>query len=179
MEMTISRDRWQEHLKTRGQHYHLQAQEMDALHAEKPEVGAAIAAMALRALAEVLERARMGRLTRNQHILLRLGVLISYAECAAALARRAARAADGRLSAKSDRRFDAPALAVVSRVFARNAATLVADEGLQWVRGADGVSDTDLASFEAAVGLAAIHHSQAGLLKDMDTIADVLYDRRS
>ncbi len=28
MEMTISRDRWQLHLKTRGQHYHEQAQEV-------------------------------------------------------------------------------------------------------------------------------------------------------
>ena len=27
MEMTISRDRWQSHLKTRGQHYHEQARE--------------------------------------------------------------------------------------------------------------------------------------------------------
>ena len=28
MEMTISRDRWQLHLKTRGQHYHEQAREV-------------------------------------------------------------------------------------------------------------------------------------------------------
>jgi len=178
MEMTISRDRWQEHLKTRGQYYHQQAQEMDVLHTAHPEVGAGIASLALRALAEVLERARIGRLTRNQHILLRLGVMISYAECAAALARRAARAADGQLSAKTDRRFDAAALAVISRVFARDAATKVAEEGLQWVRGADGVTDADLAGFEAALGMAAIHYAQAGLLIDMDTIADVLYDRR-
>jgi len=127
----------------------------------------------------VLERARIGRLTRNQHILLRLGVMISYAECAAATARRAARAADGQLSPKTDRRFDAAALAVISRVFARDAATKVAAEGLQWVRGADGVTDADLAGFEAALGMAAIHHAQAGLLIDMDTIADVLYDRRN
>ena len=32
MEMTISRDRWQLHLKTRGQHYHEQARKMEALH---------------------------------------------------------------------------------------------------------------------------------------------------
>ena len=33
MEMTIARDRWQQHLKTRGQHYHDRAREMEALEA--------------------------------------------------------------------------------------------------------------------------------------------------
>ena len=39
MEMTISRDRWQSHLKTRGQHYHEQAREFEALHATPSERG--------------------------------------------------------------------------------------------------------------------------------------------
>jgi hypothetical protein len=83
MEMTISRDRWQLHLKTRGQHYHDQAKKFEELHARHPNVGADIAALALHALAEVMEKARVARLTRYQHILLRLGELIAYAECAA------------------------------------------------------------------------------------------------
>ena len=85
MEMTISRDRWQMHLKTRGQHYHEQARKYEALHASHPNVGANIAALALHALAEVMEKARVARLTRYQHILLRLGELIAYAECAGSL----------------------------------------------------------------------------------------------
>ncbi len=107
MEMTISRDRWQLHLKTRGQHYHEQARQLEALHARHPDVGADMAALALHALAEVMERARVGRLTRYQHILLRLGELIAYAECAGSLARRAALAAEGRLNEKANQRFDA------------------------------------------------------------------------
>src|SRR6478736_8102855 len=58
MEMTISRDRWQAHLKTRGQHYHDEGRKVEALHAEHPEIGADIAALSLHALAEVMERAR-------------------------------------------------------------------------------------------------------------------------
>ena len=58
MEMTISRDRWQWHLKTRGQHYHEEAKKLEALHALHPGVGANIAALASHALAEVMERAR-------------------------------------------------------------------------------------------------------------------------
>src|SRR5512143_3176700 len=108
MEMTISRDRWQLHLKTRGQHYHDEARKFEALHGQHPEVGANVAALALHALADVMEKARVGRLTRYQHVLLRLGELIAYAECAACLCRRAARAADRRLHEKANGRFDAP-----------------------------------------------------------------------
>jgi len=177
MEMTISRDRWQLHLKTRGQHYHEQAKKFEALHASNPNVGADSAALALHALAEVMERSRVARLTRYQHILLRLGELIAYAECAGSLARRASALAENKLNEKANRRFDATALAAVSRIFAREAALKVAEDGLRWVIGAGGVSDAELATFETALGLPAIHRAQAGLISDMDYVADTLYSR--
>ena len=177
MEMTISRDRWQLHLKTRGQHYHEKAREFEALHAQHPNVGANFAALAHDALAEVMEKARVARLTRYQHILLRLGEWIAYAESAGSLARRAARLAEGKLNEKANRRFDAPALAAVSRTFAREAALKVAEEGLRWVTGASAVSDAEMSAFETNLGLPAIHRVQAGLISDMDLIADVLYAR--
>ncbi|MFY9842913.1 MAG: acyl-CoA dehydrogenase family protein [Terriglobales bacterium] len=177
MEMTISRDRWQSHLKTRGQHYHERAREFEALHARHPKVGAEVAALALHALAGVMEKARGARLTRYQHILLRLGELIAYAECAGSLARRAALLADGKLNEKANRRFDATALAAISRIFARDAALKVGEEGLRLVIGAGGVSDTDLAAFETSLGLSAIHRAQSGLIADLDYVADVLYGR--
>src|SRR5579862_2300123 len=177
MEMTISRDRWQSHLKTRGQHYHERAREFEALHARHPNVGADIAALALHALAEVMEKARIARLTRYQHILLRLGEWIAFAESAGTLARRAALLADNKLNEKAPRRFDATALAAISRVFAREAALKVAEEGLRWVVGAGGVESAEMESFQKAIGLSAIHQAQAGLIGDMDFVADVLYGR--
>jgi len=177
MEMTISRDRWQNHLKTRGQYYHERAREFEALNAKHPNVGADIAALALHALAEVMEKARVARLTRFQHILLRLGELIAYAECAGSLSRRAALLAEGKLNEKANRRFDAAALAAISRVFARDATFKVAEDGLRWVVGAGGVSDSEIAAFETSLGLPAIHRAQSGLISDMDYVADVLYGR--
>jgi alkylation response protein AidB-like acyl-CoA dehydrogenase len=177
MEMTISRDRWQLHLKTRGQHYHERARELEALHLQHPNVGANFAALAHHALAELMEKARVARLTRYQHILLRLGEWIAYAESAGSLARRAARVAEGKLNEKANRRFDATAIASVSRVFAREAALKVAEEGLRWVSGAGAVSDAEMSAFENNLGLPAIHCVQAGLISDMDFIADVLYAR--
>ena len=179
MEMTISRDRWQLHLKTRGQYYHDEARKMEALHATHPNVGADTAALALHALAELLEKARIARLTRHQHVLFRIGEWIAYAECAGSLARRAARMADGKLSDKASRRFDAPALAAMARVFAREAALKVAEEGLRIVVGASAGIDGELAGFETALGLTAIHRAQAGLIADMDEIADAIYNRKA
>ena len=177
MEMTISRDRWQSHLKTRGQHYHEQARKFEALHARHPDVGADIAALALHALAEVMEKARVAHLTRHQHLLLRLGELTAYAECAGSLCRRAALSSEGKLNEKANRRFDANALAAISRIFARDAALKVAEDGLRWVIGAGGISDAELAGFETNVGLPAIHRAQSGLIADMDHVADVVYGR--
>jgi alkylation response protein AidB-like acyl-CoA dehydrogenase len=177
MEMTIARDRWQSHLKTRGQHYHEEARKAEALHKTHADAGADCAALALHALAEIMEKARVARLTRFQHVLLRLGELIAYAESAACLARRAALLAENKLDEKASRRFDATALAAISRVFAREAVLKVAEEGLRLIVGGGGIMDAELPAFEASLGLPAVHRAQAGLIGDMDYVADVLYGR--
>lgn len=177
LEMSIGRDRWQQHLKTRGRWYHDRAAELERLHVTSPRVGADVAALAAHALGEVFERARAGRLTRHQHLLFRFGELAAWAETAGAFARRAAAALDGSLPEKADRRFQPETVAALSRVFAREAALKVAEEGLGWVLGADGVADGDLAAFELALGLPAIHRAQRGRVQDMNAIADAIYDR--
>ena len=172
MEMTIARDRWQQHLKTRGQHYHDKAREMEALEAAQPGCGARFAALALHSLAEGLERFRAQRLTRHQHVLFRAGRMIALAEGAMVLAKRAAAAAKGELSDKADRRFDTAALAAVSRANGREAAFEVAQEALRWAVGADGVPATDLAAFTAAIRLPEISGAQAGLMTDLDLVSE-------
>ena len=177
MEMTIARDRWQLHLKTRGQYYHDFAKKYEELHARHPQVGADNAALALHALAEVMEKARVGRLTRFQHILFRLGELIAFAESAGSLAHRAALMAENKLNEKTNRRFDVATLAAISRIFAREAAMKVVTDGVRWVVGAGGLSDAEIPSFEEKIGAAAIRRAQAGLIADEDTVADALYGR--
>jgi alkylation response protein AidB-like acyl-CoA dehydrogenase len=176
-EMTISRDRWQLHLKTRGQHYHDEAKKMEELQAAHPKVGADVAAVTFHALAEVMEKARGARLTRHQHILLRLGELIAYAECAAVLAKRAAAAEENKLHDKASKRFDATALAAISRIFARDAASKVGDEGLRWIAAAGGVTEAELSALQTTLNTPAIYRAQLGMIADMDYVADVLYNR--
>ncbi|HEY5985015.1 MAG TPA: acyl-CoA dehydrogenase family protein, partial [Streptosporangiaceae bacterium] len=175
MEMTIARDRWQQHLKSSGHYYREIASELRALRARHPDVGAGTAALASDALGAVLEACRVGRLTRNQHVLLRLGELIAFTEAAGCFAGRAAAARDGTLPEKADQRFAANDLAAMSRVFARDAALKVASEGLRWVVGAGGAAGTP--PFDVSLGLGAVGAEQAGLVADMDRVADALYQR--
>jgi alkylation response protein AidB-like acyl-CoA dehydrogenase len=175
MEMTISRDRWQMHLKTKGDYYHEQARRMEELHTKHPNVGAGISARALHALADLMETARVQRLTRHQTILFRLGEWTAWAESAGSLARRASRAAAGTLSDKAHSRFSPDALAAMSRIFSREAAMKVAAEGMRWISGSADRPDPEL---EKKLGISAVFGTQAGLIADMDIVADILYGRK-
>ncbi|MCB8924322.1 MAG: acyl-CoA dehydrogenase family protein [Ardenticatenaceae bacterium] len=164
MEWTMARDRWQLHLKSRGDYYKEWANRMAAIHRENPDNGANFAAMALQALAVILEQCRIDRLTRNQHVLFRLGELVALAEGTAVFAER--------VTAKPTEaiQLDIPTRQALSRIFGRDAALKVAADGLRWAIGA-GQSNPDLA---AALNLPGIYQAQAGQVADMDFAAEQL-----
>ena len=164
LEWTTARDRWQLHLKSRGAHYLDWAQRVERLHAERKDVGARDAALALRALAAVLERCRADKLTRHQHVLFRLGELVAQAEGAAVFAERAARAPTTAVP------LPPATIAAMSRVFAREAAARVAFEGARWAIAA-GQTDPE---FARAIDLGQVLAGQAGGIEDMDVIAGSL-----
>jgi alkylation response protein AidB-like acyl-CoA dehydrogenase len=110
-------------------------------------------------------------------VLLRLGQLAASAEGAAALARRAARAAANELSPKASTRFNAEALAAIARVNAREAALTVATEGMRWIAGANAGDEEQVATLAAGLRLVPIQLAQGGLLADMDAVADAIYGR--
>jgi alkylation response protein AidB-like acyl-CoA dehydrogenase len=179
MEMTIGRDRWQHHLKTKGDYYRLLAADMRRLHAASPTVGASTVALAAEALAAVMSAAQVARLTRNQHILFRIGELAAVVEGGSALAARAAAALDGTISTKSDKRFTPETLAAISRVNAREAALKVTDDGIRWVAGGTAAGGADVgalaASLAATLHLDDVRAAQAGLIADMDQITAAIY----
>ncbi|MBK7915534.1 MAG: acyl-CoA dehydrogenase family protein [Chloroflexi bacterium] len=164
MEWTIARDRWQLHLKSRMAYYNDWADRLDALRQTQPDNGANFAALALRALSVILERCRIDRLTRQQHMLFRLGELIAYAETAAVFAERVV---DKPTTAIN---LDIPTRQALARIHGREAALKVAADGLRWTIGA-GQTDPDLAN---SLNLPGIYQAQAGLLDDMDLAAAAL-----
>jgi alkylation response protein AidB-like acyl-CoA dehydrogenase len=175
MEMTICRDRWQLHLKTHGQYYHDEARKMEELHRQNSAVGAQTIALALHGLAELLELARSQRLTRYQHIMFRLGELIAHTEGAASLARRAVRAAKGTLNVKAHARFTPENLAALSRISTRDSALRIITEGARWIGGL--TAESEASNLEIKMFAPQIYRAQAGLIQDMDYVADVLYGR--
>lgn len=164
MEWTIARDRWQLHLKSRGAYYNDWAARLQQMHRAEPNNGAAYAALAMRALAVVLERCRIDRLTRNQHVLFRLGELICYAETAAIFSETV-------ISHPTEAiKLDVPTRQAMARIHGREAALKVAVEGMRWSIGA-GQTDANLAS---TLNLPAIYQAQIGLIDDMDFVAGKL-----
>ena len=164
LEWTTARDRWQLHLKSRGAHYADWAQRMERLHAERRDVGAADAAMTLRTLAAILERCRLDKLTRHQHVVFRLGDLVAQAEGAAVFAQRAAAAPTTAIP------LPPAAEAAMSRVFAREAVARVAFEGARWAMAA-GQSDP---GFVASLDWNRVLAGQKGGIEDMDLVAGSL-----
>lgn len=166
MEWTIARDRWQLHLKTRGAFYNDWAAQLEQVQRAEPNNGAGAAALAMRALANILERARLDRLTRNQHILFRLGELIAWAETAAKFSERVT----SKPTVASG--LDLATEQALARINARMAAHKVATDGLAWLIGA-GQTDPNLAN---TLGLPAIFAAQAGQIEDMDFVAAKLVE---
>jgi alkylation response protein AidB-like acyl-CoA dehydrogenase len=173
MEWTISRDRWRLHLQQRGDFYRQMADGLERLHREQADVGADAAAAAVRALLEAIERARLARLTRHQHILFRLGELMARAEVAAAFARAAA----GRGAPAYRPHFAPGAVRAMSRVFARQAALDTATDAVRWLVGAGAVDPAGVAELERGLGTAAIHAACRGLIDDMDAVARATSDQ--
>jgi len=166
LEMTIFRGRWQEHLKTRGAYYHDMAKEMEALHGKCADVGADTAALALHALAEVLETCREHKLTRNQWVTFKLGELISLGEtawsyCKAAAAEKFSEAVP----------FDRETWQAMCRIHARDAASRIVSDGMKVSAGA---GDFDGGALAEKLNFKGIQAAQKGLVADMDLAAKKL-----
>ena len=132
MDWTIARDRWQPHLKTpRRVLPRLGRLARRRTTRSRPNVGAGLAALALRVLAALLERAR----ARPPHAPPARALPPRRARSPAPRRRRVVRCAAGagRCPTRSSGRFDAGALEAMSRVRAREAAMHVASEALRWV----------------------------------------------
>ncbi|MGA1820003.1 MAG: acyl-CoA dehydrogenase family protein [Thermoplasmatota archaeon] len=166
LEMTIARNRWQEHLKSRGEYYRDMAKESEGVHAKDPNVGAGLAALGLKALANIYELCRVQKLTRNQHILMRLGELSAWGESACIFSKLAAEEKYSKAV-----KFDRETWQAMARVYARDATLRIAEEGIKLVLG---YGDGEPALMRTHVNMDPIMAGQKGRMEDMDLIAEKL-----
>ncbi len=163
LQMTIQRDRWQEHLKTKGGFYINMAREMDAVHAKNPDVGADSASLCLKGLSAILEVCRTERLTRHQHVTFKIGDLIAKAEVSHSFV----------IAASQDKlfegvRFDKETYQAMARVNARETAFNVILDGIKLVTGAGNV---DAHALAAQTNLIQIIQKQQQITADMDLLS--------
>jgi alkylation response protein AidB-like acyl-CoA dehydrogenase len=166
LEITIARSRWQEHLKSRGAYFNDLAKEADELHSKNPDVGSQMAALALKALANVYEECRVQKLTRNQHVLMRLGELAAWGETAMVFSRMAS---EDKYSKAV--KFDNDTWPAMARVYARDSALKIAHDGIKLVMG---YGEGDPVDLRNKVLMDQIMAGQVGQSKDQDLIAEKL-----
>ena len=166
LEMTIARNRWQEHLKSRGNYFNEMAGEAKKVHRKDPNVGADVAAHALKALSHVFERCREQRLTRNQHVLMRLGELASWGESAYVFSLMASEDTYSKAV-----KFDKETWKAMARVYAREAALKIAHDGIKLILG---YGEGDPSSLRSEVNMDQIMAGQKGRKEDMDLISEKL-----
>ena len=166
----ISTFRWRTTLKSKGDYYGAMGQEMEALHASVPEIGAATYAWAAKALNETILFVQNNKLTKQQYVMFCLADMMSYVEVGISLARKAKRLIQ-------DRSSQAKKIVIMSRIFASEVAELVARNTVKIVTGS-GVADEEIpSSLKEKIGYSAFAESCSTLIQDMDAAADILFGR--
>jgi alkylation response protein AidB-like acyl-CoA dehydrogenase len=166
----ISTFRWKKTRKTKGGYYGAMAAEMEGLQKTYPECGGKFFALAARALNHLIAVADTNRLTRQQILMFDLADLMAHVEVGAAAARKAAALAEaGELQAER--------AALIARIFAYETCQLFERNA---VRILTGTGDLDSAAVVASLSEIRFNEfagSCRNLIKDMDRLADIVFER--
>jgi len=162
--------RWRTSVKSKGQYYEAMAAEMEAMDGSVARTGAETYALAARALNEAVMFAHSHKLTKQQYIMLLLADMMTYVEIGVSMARKASRVV----------KEDAPEsrkIVIMSRIFASEVAEVVAKNAMKIIMGSGLPAEETTSEFKKRIGYEGLMKSYNGLVKDMDTISDILFDR--
>ena len=165
----ISTFRWKSSRKSKGEFYGRVAEELERLSAEVADAGCRFYALAARALNRTIDLAHNHRLTRQQTIMFALADMMTYVEVGAALARKA-------IQLTRDKAADAEKYRAMARVFAGEVTQLVGENALKIATS----GDLDAAATQqhlAEIAYTEMLAGRANWAKDMDRIADIIFER--
>ncbi len=166
----VSTFRWKTTRKTKGGYYAGISTDMEKLHLKHDSVGAHFYALAARVLNQVIDVVHERRLVRQQYVMFTLADMMTWTEVGASMAHRAARA----LAAGS---LDSEKLTAMSRIFAHEVSEMVM-QGVMKILGGSGEFDPeDLGEFMKSTSCAELMLSCRNVIRDMDTVADILFER--
>ncbi len=161
----ISTFRWKKSRKTKGEFYRSLAEGMDSLDAAEGDLGCRTYALASKALNTTITLFNDHRLTRQQYIMFALADMMTYVEVGASLARKAA-SGDAKLK-------------VGSRLFAAEVARIVSDNILKIAIGSGEFDRKAVSDFLTDVAYTDLSRSCQNVIKDMDQLADIIFERAS
>jgi len=155
----IAMFRMRETVRSKGGYYRNMAEALDRM---PDPCGARILAPAIRALGEIILKARAAKLTRSQHVIFLLADMMTWAEVGEAFCEKVAGYEGGQRS----RAF----MEAAARIFAREAAEKVYTHGLKIACGCDAaMGDASMMLESVRIG-----ESLCGYLEDMDVLAKEL-----
>ena len=166
----ISTFRWKKTRKSKGEFYQSISDEMDRLDAELSDLRCGIYGLAARALNQTISLVNDHRLTRQQYIMFALADMMAHVEVGAGLARRA-------FKCSRDGNPEAGKIKLISRLFGNEVAQVVSHNILKIVLGCGEFDQKTTADFLAGVGYSELTASFQNIIKDMDRLADIVFER--
>ncbi len=166
----ISTFRWRRNVKSKGEFYGSMAAQMHKLEETFGNAGCRVLALAATVLNDTVMLVHRNRLTRKQYVMFTLADMMVHVEIGSALARRAA------LAAKAND-AEAEKLRLMSKIFANQAARLVAQNVMTIVLGSGAFDQQTAAEFIGAANLNELAQTYQDIILDMDRVADIIFER--
>lgn len=168
----ISTYRWKKSRKTKGEFYHRLGSEMAALETSFQNGGAALLGRCAWLLKDIINQAHDNRLTRLQYVMFGLADVMTHVEVGASLARKAA-------GLTKDGHPDAEKFRAISRIFANEVAQLTAKNVPLILMGTGVFSSEEMTAYLQDLEYAALTLGYEKIITEMDTVADILFQRAS
>lgn len=168
----ISTFRWKGTRKTKGGYYETICSDMEELNRTAGDAGCMFYALAANALNSAIMLVHDNRLTREQYIMFTLADMAVHVEVGASMARKAVS-----LAKTADPKTEK--VKAVSRIFAAETAQLVAQNILKILMGTGVFDQSSISNFMETVSYNKLICSAKNVIKDMDTVADILFERQN
>lgn len=166
----ISTFRWKKTRKSKGAYYMAISSEMEELDSALGDAGCRFYGLAAKALNDAIMLVNDNRLTKQQYIMFALADMMTHVEVGASMARKVI---------KLDKTDDpgAAKIKAMSRIFANNTAQLVAQNILKILQGTGVFDQQTVSEFMETVAFNELICSYENIIKDMDMVADILFER--
>jgi len=166
----ISTHRWKLTRKTKGVYYGDMAAEMEKSAVSYPNIGCRFYGLAAKALNHMINLAHDHQLTRQQSVMFSLADMMVHVEIGVSMARKAA-------VLKKTGDTNAEKISIMSRIFSNMVAESVLSHvpKILW-----GVGQFDHQTISDALEVVAYNellYSHQDVIKDMDRIADIIFER--